>query len=588
MKEFHPRIDAKEGQADSGPMIARFRGVERPVAGGPSTDVFNKRLKWDGSQWVYDDGEAEDASVTLYEGNTERELTLDEEVVAVWRSPAKRWDIIGGGDTEVRVVSTSAPISAATVDGSGNCTPGTGTVTLMEWSDANSRYELTVTTATLYNLTGATLAPNASGSARETIPAVLENGRLIWREGTTNTVFKFELTADMAIGDATGSAEIVDSTGALTGSSITVADPKLVYFGYGPYTDVNDDAVYGFQGTALLLSGVYLIIALDSLAEEIEVQLDENIQVTSTTCTFQTAYGTTGARLPKRSAAGGKIEIGDAGGFADQALAGQTWRATYNHDEGDYEFHHEPLRLQRLRVNLYAAVTLSSASFEAYVEEVVRGRAPVDTTGVPIENPDRITVLNDPPIIGQAGDIIEIEYDFNAVIPASRTEATVWRTIGQHYCEIEGTATVVRSDTTFTLSSITVVEGRLPVDATTVLTSVTVKNDPPINSDGTAVVYARFNGKLGSGDVGQSWDTGSARNFLHHLRGLTDWDKTKDQRLMHLATEQPKWQEICDLAVVTDVLINGAGTELQKKTVPMDGTSCTETTTKIADIGECT
>ncbi len=109
------RIEGKEGQPDSGPAIVRFRGVDRPIGGGPSTSAQNKRLKWDGTNWVYDDGPTEEHNTKLYDGDDEKRLGVDEEVFAVWRSPAKRWQILSAPTPTIFLGLTTAAVS-----GSGN------------------------------------------------------------------------------------------------------------------------------------------------------------------------------------------------------------------------------------------------------------------------------------------------------------------------------------------------------------------------------------------------------------------------------------------------------------------------------------
>ncbi len=101
---------------------------------------------------------------------------------------------------------------------------------------------------------------------------------------------------------------------------------------------------------------------------------------------------------------------------------------------------------------------------------------------------------------------------------------------------IAGETDVTPSTTTFTLSSIALVNGwRLPG-------SVTVTNDPPIYAAAGAAVYARFNLTLGSNPL-TSWDTGDGGNFLPKLKGIGGYNEGGD--IQFVANEEgnddPDW-----------------------------------------------
>lgn len=112
------------------------------------------------------------------------------------------------------------------------------------------------------------------------------------------------------------------------------------------------------------------------------------------------------------------------------------------------------------------------------------------------------------------------------------------------YITIKGTAgAVTRATSTFTLAEVVGVNGQVPTG------TITVTNDPPINTPGGRIIYARFNYSIGT-DLQTAWDTGDGGNFLHHLRGLLDGG-TEDRMVVdwHTAsgegsTDDPHWHKV--------------------------------------------
>jgi len=112
------------------------------------------------------------------------------------------------------------------------------------------------------------------------------------------------------------------------------------------------------------------------------------------------------------------------------------------------------------------------------------------------------------------------------------------------YITIKGTTgAVTRATPTFTLSEPVAVNGQLPTG------TITVTNDPPINTPGGRTIYARFNFSIGT-DLQTAWDTGDGGNFLHHLRGLldggtevrmvVDWHTASGEG----STDDPHWHKV--------------------------------------------
>ena len=103
------------------------------------------------------------------------------------------------------------------------------------------------------------------------------------------------------------------------------------------------------------------------------------------------------------------------------------------------------------------------------------------------------------------------------------------------FITIKGTTgSVSRSDGTFTLAEVVGVNGQVPTG------TITVTNDPPINTPGGRTVYARFNYSIGT-NLQTAWDTGDGGNILLHLRGLADWNGSVQQPLDHDADGDPHW-----------------------------------------------
>ena len=103
------------------------------------------------------------------------------------------------------------------------------------------------------------------------------------------------------------------------------------------------------------------------------------------------------------------------------------------------------------------------------------------------------------------------------------------------FITIKGTTgSVSRSDGSFTLAEVVGVNGQVPTG------TITVTNDPPINTPGGRTVYARFNYSIGT-NLQTAWDTGDGGNILLHLRGLADWNGSVQQPLDHDADGDPHW-----------------------------------------------
>lgn len=106
---------------------------------------------------------------------------------------------------------------------------------------------------------------------------------------------------------------------------------------------------------------------------------------------------------------------------------------------------------------------------------------------------------------------------------------------GEKYVTIKGTTSAVtRSDPTFTLTDPESVNGPVPSG------TITVTNDPPINTPGGRTVYARYNVSVGDDDL-THWDTGDGGNWLLHDRGLADFVAGEDQVHDHDAAGDPHW-----------------------------------------------
>lgn len=106
---------------------------------------------------------------------------------------------------------------------------------------------------------------------------------------------------------------------------------------------------------------------------------------------------------------------------------------------------------------------------------------------------------------------------------------------GVRYITIKGTTGAVsRSDPTFTLNEPVSVNGPVPSG------TITVTNDPPINTPGGRTVYARYNVSVGSDDL-THWDTGDGGNWLLHDRGMADWVADERQVHDHDADGDPHW-----------------------------------------------
>ncbi len=104
------------------------------------------------------------------------------------------------------------------------------------------------------------------------------------------------------------------------------------------------------------------------------------------------------------------------------------------------------------------------------------------------------------------------------------------------YVTIKGASPgVSRSTTTFTLGSPVAVNGSLPSG------TITVTNDPKLDSPSGRTIYARFNATRGDGSLGTAWDTGDGGNFVEMVRGLADWNTSDTQLVEHIADADPHW-----------------------------------------------
>lgn len=107
--------------------------------------------------------------------------------------------------------------------------------------------------------------------------------------------------------------------------------------------------------------------------------------------------------------------------------------------------------------------------------------------------------------------------------------------IGERYITIKGTSPgVTRGTTTFTLGSPIAVNGLLPTG------TITVVNDPKLDSPSGRTIYARYNVTRGSTPQTR-WDTGDGGNFVEMVRGLADWNTSDDQVLDHDGDADPHW-----------------------------------------------
>ena len=107
---------------------------------------------------------------------------------------------------------------------------------------------------------------------------------------------------------------------------------------------------------------------------------------------------------------------------------------------------------------------------------------------------------------------------------------------GKRYITVRGTGpSITRETPSFALGNLVAVNGDLPAGE-----SITVTNDPPLNSPGTRPIYARYNLAVGTDDS-THWDTGDAGNFVNLDRGLEGF--IADEPMVHAkdAGGDPKW-----------------------------------------------
>ncbi len=137
-------------------------------------------------------------------------------------------------------------------------------------------------------------------------------------------------------------------------------------------------------------------------------------------------------------------------------------------------------------------------------------------------------------IIGQDGGAPASEPGFPPVASTQRVRVVIVPQSGG-YITIKGTTgSVTRSDATFTLNEPESVNGPVPSG------TITVKNDPPINTPGGRTVYARYNVSVGDSDQ-THWDTGDGGNWLLHDRGMAGWASGDRQVHDHDANGDPHW-----------------------------------------------
>lgn len=189
---------------------------------------------------------------------------------------------------------------------------------------------------------------------------------------------------------------------------------------------------------------------------------------------------------------------------------------------------------------LTSAVTSGTASFSTHTPDLYHGK-PFNNRRVP------------------ATGSITLNDDLDVAANAKNGERWIakWNETSEHYSfwlpldkyiTIKGTSPgVTRSTTDFTLGSPSEVNGRVPAG------TITVTNDPPLDSPSGRTIYARFNISRGDGTLQTAWDTGDAGNFLELLRGLADYNQGTGgvpQVIDHDATGEsdPHWHDTgpCD------------------------------------------
>jgi hypothetical protein len=118
-----------------------------------------------------------------------------------------------------------------------------------------------------------------------------------------------------------------------------------------------------------------------------------------------------------------------------------------------------------------------------------------------------------------------------------------WPFIQGNYITVKGIVlnAISRTDASFVITSPIAVNGDTP------RREITVKNDPPINTPGSKMVYARYNKSLELGEF-KDWDTGDAGNIVYLLRGQPGNEESNTTVLEFDGTADPAWHRagVCD------------------------------------------
>ena len=255
-----------------------------------------------------------------------------------------------------------------------------------------------------------------------------------WRPGEGNeppVITRFRLTADFTLSATSVAAEMLNDDGSVEGTAITLTDNNAEWFGYGPYTAVDDSSQPGFRGVAIKYIEApsnerWYIVHMEAVAPEILVRLNENPQTspTATVCIFQSIHGTpANVRLPKRAGAtSSAVNVVDRDGLATRSLSGQTWVASWRPATAEYVFTHEPVALSVIRgvVNSGGA-DFTTSPITVELISVVFGRLPVNSSGASLS---QVTVSNtDRRIIGKPGTEVYLVHDRNK----GSNESDMWR-----------------------------------------------------------------------------------------------------------------------------------------------------------------
>ena len=406
------RFLGKEAQPDSGPAIIRFRGVDRPVGGGPSTDIFNKRLKWDGSNWVVEDGPAEDHNTALYDGDTERILAEGEEVYAIWRNPARRWQILTSDSPTILLGQATTAVSAGTSSFSVD-----NIIVSKNGVDPRTTPGSPSETIAVTKLGGGALENNDWVMFFQAQDDLFYADRLPddgTGGGTAVGISRFELTANLTQAGTTVAARKLNDDGTVEGTAITLTDANAEWFGYGPYTAADNSVQPGFRGIAIKYDDGgnerWYIVHMETLAPGILVRLAENAQTspTRTLAVFISIHGTpSNYRLPIRATPIG-VDVFDDELLGSKALSGQKWICNWRSDLGRYVLEDEPESLRIIRGSVVTADVEDGDTFSVDSLVLVNGRLPVDSTnGNPLTSVSAVSAG----FQGTTADEVYLEHD---------------------------------------------------------------------------------------------------------------------------------------------------------------------------------